>query len=259
MPGTVFLGGSGEEASLVRVVIGEGGERRASKVRGGEDPLLVAQTLTRQLAGLSHDVRGGMTSIMAAMDALDDIEDPGEQADMKDAMQKQLAQMAEILREQCMLVFPLWSEIAEVDVRDALEEVIGTFKGAFQRSRIHLGWSFAEGALTLSGDAGHLQVAVANLLSNAREASSKGGAVRIEAREQTHLGRSWVVIDTLDTGKGLGAEQLDRLGDLGAFATHNKMAAGLFVAAHAVARLGGALMLQPRPGRGTLARLVVPR
>ena len=101
---------------------------------------------------------------------------------------------------------------------------------------------------------------VINLLSNAVKFTQSGGLVRISARPQGNA----IVLSVADTGIGIAAEDLGRLGNpfFQASATHARQyegtGLGLSVVRGLVGLHGGTMSVESEPGRGTTVTISLP-
>ncbi|MHC4376946.1 MAG: sensor histidine kinase [Planctomycetota bacterium] len=99
--------------------------------------------------------------------------------------------------------------------------------------------------------------AVRALIKNALDASEPDTSVRVELQADAQL---WSLV-VRDQGRGMDPQTLERAGDP-FFTTKDPgrgMGLGLFLVRTLADRLGGELRLASTPGRGTVARLEVPR
>jgi two-component system heavy metal sensor histidine kinase CusS len=135
--------------------------------------------------------------------------------------------------------------------------VLGYFEAAAQEQEIHLA---GEGNGTLHGDADMIRQALANLVSNALEATPKGGCISV--RVMTASGHA--ELEVQDTGRGIASEELPRILDR-FYRTRdaldrNRPGTGLGLAiVQSIARLhGGELKIVSEPGKGTTALLRIP-
>jgi len=113
-------------------------------------------------------------------------------------------------------------------------------------------------AAYLSGDAGHLQRVVENLVANAIKFTPAGGAVTVA----TVVCEGEVQLRVSDTGPGIEPEAHDRIfHKFGQAATGHRMSVGLgltFCKLIAEAH-GGSIRLESRPGKGSTFVVVLPR
>jgi PAS domain S-box-containing protein len=120
----------------------------------------------------------------------------------------------------------------------------------------------------VTADVNQLEMAVLNLVVNARDAMPGGGSIIIGAREQTvgeanvnllHQG-AYVVLSVADEGTGMDAETLARAAE--PFFTTKGVGKGTGLGlsmVHGVAeQFGGRLVLQSEVGKGTVAELWLP-
>jgi len=106
----------------------------------------------------------------------------------------------------------------------------------------------------LDRSADRVQRALTNLLDNAIRASATGAAVEIGARAC----ESGVEIEVVDHGAGLSAGDLARVFDAFVSLRPGGSGLGLTISRQIVEQLGGTLVLESAPGRGTVARLRLP-
>lgn len=223
----------------------------------GVTPVFLLQTMTRQLAAFSHDIGGGLTSVLAAMDILDDLDSSEEHAGMKAALGEQIQTISALMRARRMLAFPLHLEREPLELRGVMEDVLQTFQAFSLKKSVQLSLDSRGNIPEISADPGVLQCVVGQLLLNAIEASEPGASVRLEVRESRERGLRWLTVSVLDDGRGLPRERLGSLGEPGAFASHHRAGLGLFAAAQGAAALGAVLWLSERRPGGTGAHLVL--
>src|SRR5207248_867660 len=104
---------------------------------------------------------------------------------------------------------------------------------------------------TVEGDREQLRQVWLNLATNALEAMSAGGTLCVRCHEDE---RQRAVVEFLDTGPGIAASDLPRIGQP-FFTTKEKgTGLGVAIAQRIVERHGGTLAYESAPGRGTAAR-----
>jgi signal transduction histidine kinase len=111
------------------------------------------------------------------------------------------------------------------------------------------------GRATVRADREMIRQVWLNLGANALESMPEGGELVLRWREGD---QEMVWVEFEDTGTGIAAEDLPRVGT--PFYTTKKggTGLGLAIAHRIVERHGGKLLLESRPGRGTRARVALP-
>jgi len=105
------------------------------------------------------------------------------------------------------------------------------------------------------GDRELLRQVWLNLAANAFEAMAEGGRLVVRQRM---LEGDRVVIEFEDTGTGIAADDLPRVGQPFYTTKQGGTGLGLTIASRIVERHGGALVLESTPGRGTTVRVALP-
>jgi PAS domain S-box-containing protein len=111
-------------------------------------------------------------------------------------------------------------------------------------------------------DPHHLELALLNLVVNARDAMEQGGVVAVSAREQANAEReaSFIVLTVADTGSGMDDDTLSRATE--PFFTTKGVGKGTGLGLSMVRGLaeqsGGQLVLMSRLGEGTTAEVWLP-
>jgi len=111
----------------------------------------------------------------------------------------------------------------------------------------------------ITGNQHQIEQVLINLILNAMQACPEGkGEVLLTTRYRTESGQ--VVIEVADDGEGISLETRERLFEpfYSTKLDRGGSGLGLYISQYIVAEHGGELTLSARPGRGTLARVVLP-
>ncbi len=151
---------------------------------------------------------------------------------------------------------PAGERFAKISIRELLSDCFGDAAGD-RALALSVDERTAAAAAALPRHA--FAQALRGLVDNARQASPAGTPVSL--RVASDEGRRGVVFEIADRGAGIPASVLDRVGE--PFFTTKPagqgMGLGVFLARAIVERAGGELSIASSPGRGTTARLWVPR
>ena len=117
-------------------------------------------------------------------------------------------------------------------------------------------------SLPVRADPTRLRQVLNNLLSNAIKYSPQGGPVEVRLRANPMDGTALIYVR--DNGIGIRPDDVPKLFDRFSRIERRETMAipgsglGLYIAHHIVKAHGGALALEPAPGRGTIAQVTVP-
>ena len=218
------------------------------------------------LATLSHELRTPLSTILvwahlllnANLDA--DAHRRAEEAIFRNA-EAQRELINDILDVSRIVSGKLHLETADVRLRGVLEAALDVIRPAADAKRLAVDVQ-VEADATVAGDAGRLQQALWNVLSNAVKFTPEGGrlTVRLERPDEDH-----VSVRVSDTGIGVAPEFLPRIfdrftqQDSSASREHGGLGLGLAIVRHLVELHGGTVAAESEGvGRGTTFTLTMP-
>jgi signal transduction histidine kinase len=161
--------------------------------------------------------------------------------------------METILNEYLSFSRPLEDLKPEkLDVVELSRDVLEVLAGRADQAGVALA---LEGAGTnVEGDPRRLKEALINLVSNAIEATPNGGAVTLRVRN----GGPDAIVEVEDTGRGISADDLNRLGTSFFTTRPNGTGLGVVLAQSVITQHGGTLAYRSTVGRGTVATIKLP-
>lgn len=208
-------------------------------------------------AGIAHELRNGLNPITGSVECLQrELRLDGENAVLMELIATESARLNRFVtdlltysRERDLVLEPFGlddkiEELCEVVARDPR-----CAPGVTVRCQ-----PGCAGAL-LQGDHEQLRQVWLNLASNALEAMGGGGTLVVRSRES---GGDQVVVEFVDSGPGIAAEDLPRVGQPFFTTKRGGTGLGLAIAQRIVERHGGTLTFESTPGRGTTARVTLP-
>jgi signal transduction histidine kinase len=238
----------------------ERGARRAAEDRN-EQLRELDELKTRFVATVSHELRTPLAALRSYLELLlDPAGDPltDEQRTVAASAQRGALRLARLVDDLLVLAQlqsrSLHVERSTLDIAATVREVVQDAANS-RRAGVEMALDLGPGP-PLRGD--HLRVTqiVSNLLANAFKFATS--SVRCSARCD---GERWVV-EVLDDGPGIPAEDLDRLFEpffRGRAAGRQPGAGlGLAICSQLAERLGGTLAIENRLQGGVCARLVLP-
>lgn len=222
------------------------------------------QTLVRTeklaLAGLmaarvAHDIRNPLSSIKMQAQLLHVQAQAGtEQQAMLSAILRDIVQLEAVVSDLLETARPEEPVLAPTRLADLVRQAVEPLRPQLAHRRIALELAVDEEAPPLPVDASRLRRVLANVLSNAAEATRAGGAIHVALQTDA----SGQVITIGDDGVGIDPEVLPRVFDPFVSAKPGGIGLGLVNAKAIVESHGGRITLAPRQPRGTLVTIQLP-
>jgi signal transduction histidine kinase len=150
-------------------------------------------------------------------------------------------------------------ELAEVEIGQIVHNEIQTLEFALKSKKVEVKTTVPEN-LRVKTNPNIVSIAVRNLISNAIKFSHEAGVVEVSTTEDTEK----VVVQVLDHGVGIDPEKLGQLfsnTDINEKGTKGESGSGLglILIKDLVTLVGGDILISSEQGKGTTARLVIPR
>ncbi len=208
-------------------------------------------------AGIAHELRNGLKPIAGSVEYLQrEIELQGEEAQLIDLIARESSRLNKFVTD--LLSYSRERDLAlvSVDLDDQLRDVVNALAHDPRRvPGIRVSLEGGPGVPWVSMDPEQMHQVWLNLASNALEAIGERGVLSIRWSVQDDGG---VVVDFTDSGSGIAAEDLPRVGEPFFTTKRGGTGLGLAIAQRIVERHGGVLTLESEAGRGTTARVTMP-
>jgi PAS domain S-box-containing protein len=192
--------------------------------------LINAETALRWLARQPPDMQ-------RARQALDRIVKDGKRA-------------ADIIGRIRELVKKAPAQKGNLEINEAILEVIGLTRSEMSKNGVHLQTQLAEGLPVIQGDRVQLQQVILNLIINAIEAMAKMSEGRRELLISTEPEPDGVCVALRDSGPGLPQADFDRAFEAFYTTKPGGLGMGLSICRSIVDSHGGRLWTMPNPPRG---------
>jgi signal transduction histidine kinase len=230
---------------------------RGAAAGAGEDLVAAAAARASALeamgAKVAHEVRNPLSAIRGLVEVL--AEKNADERDRKrlDVVVGEVDRIDEILSGYLALARPLEQlEPRPCDLGQLVREVAAVIEARAERAGVTLA---VEGAATVEADPRRIKEALLNLILNAIAATPPGGRVALAAAATS----AGAVLTVEDSGAGMAPDRLASAGTPFASDRPGGTGLGLALVRQAVEQHGGTLALESHPGRGTVARLILPR
>ncbi len=220
------------------------------------------ERLSRFSADLAHELRTPMTILMGEAEVVLSKERSAEE--YRQVLESSMEEFRRLSRLISRMLFLARAEDphttfvrAPIDAKRLVDDALAYFEAAAEEQGVRM---VGEASGSIQGDSEWLRQALANLLSNALEATPRGGEIHVEALERDGM----VELVVSDTGRGIVPDELphilDRFYRTREALDRKRPGTGLGLAiVQSIARLhGGEVTLSSEPGKGTRAELRFP-
>ncbi|MFD0826708.1 ATP-binding protein [Neobacillus sp. M.A.Huq-85] len=206
-------------------------------------------------ASVAHEIRNPMTvvrgflQIFLTKDHLDETE-----LSYIQLMIDELNRAEKIINDYLSLAKPDLEHVEKVDISDLSKKVadlMNTF--AFMSKNISLN-TILEKEVLVKGNKSELKQVIINIVKNGIEAMRNGGVLTLTVRKNDRYGE----IVVTDTGIGMSAEEIERLGTAFYSLKEKGTGMGLMVCYQIVERMKGRIDVESEKGVGTTFKVCIP-
>ncbi len=239
---------------------------RTEALRAAQDQLVRSEKLSslgKLSASIAHEINNPLAGILTFAKLIVRTLDQGTPDDATRRTLVKHLLLVERETERCSAIVRNLLDFArdrplavkEVDVNSVLEESVQLLANQINIQSVRLTRT-AKPVPPVDADFGQLRQAFVNVIMNACEAMSRGGALTIAVAPAE--GGRWVEVAFTDTGPGIAPEHLSKIFDP-FFTTKEKgTGLGLSVVYGIVERHGGKIELQSELGKGTRVAIRLP-
>jgi signal transduction histidine kinase len=217
------------------------------------EALARARSLEQIGSKLAHELKNPLTGIKALIQL--GLRNPAEAPShgRLEVVEREVDRMQEILQNHLSFTRPLQAvNPRRVQLGPLVSDALGALAARADTAGVRL---YAQGDASIEADPRRLREALLNLVANAIEATLPGGFVEVEVRPT--VDEAEIVIR--DTGRGMPAETLRRIGTPFFTTRDEGTGLGVVLARSVIAQHGGSLRYDSEPGRGTRVRVALPR
>jgi hypothetical protein len=208
-------------------------------------------------AGVAHEVNTPLAVISTYAQMLaKQVSDDSQKSLILDKIAKQTFRASEIVNSLLNFSRTSSTSLTDVNLNRVIQETLSLLEHQLQKSGIQVKTDLDPGLRPVHGNAGQLQQVFLNLILNARDAMSAGGALEV----RTWSDGSGARAEVADTGHGIAPEHLHRIYDpfFTTKAVRKGTGLGLSVTYGIIQEHGGSIEVSNRPGGGASFRIELP-
>jgi signal transduction histidine kinase len=236
------------------------GHRRAVRLRQRIAHAERLAELGLLTGGLAHEMKNPLSTVQLNLQLLREDLDPtnpafGRLVHRLATVQREVGRLKDILDDFLRYAGKLELERRPVDLNELLEELVDFFLPQAQLQHVQLRLRRGEGPVVASVDARLLKQAVLNLMLNAVQAMNEGGGELILGTQRRG---DEAVIDVIDTGRGISAEDRPLIFQAYYSTKRGGTGLGLAMAQRIVQEHGGRIDVRSEAGKGSDFSIVLP-
>ena len=206
-------------------------------------------------AGLTHEIKNPLAGVIAALEVLAS-EGDVQNRELHDQMLAELRRVTTTLEGLLRLARPQPPQRIETDMRRVVREVTSLFAARTRRQGIAFEAEIDDSVPALPLDSGLIVQLMVNLLTNALQATERGGTIRVLLNSfPMHDG---VIVAVSDTGSGIDPEKLARVFDPFFTTKEAGTGLGLAICRQIVEQHGGTITVESEVGKGTRVVVLLP-
>jgi two-component system, NtrC family, sensor histidine kinase HydH len=228
--------------------------RAAQTIRTQQRQLVESETLAaigEMSSAVAHGIRNPLASIRSSAELVQ--EDPAHASQAAGDIVAQSDRLEAWVNQLLSYTRPLEEASAAVALPPLVTQCLADFERDMERKRIRGRAELAGNLPAVHGDALLLGQVLRSVLANAIEAMDHDG--QIVVRGESRGGRDGVTLSIEDSGPGMTAAQLARVGKPFFTTKPRGLGIGLALARRVVERFGGRIEIDSRAGAGTVVRL----
>ncbi|MBI4677202.1 MAG: two-component sensor histidine kinase [Elusimicrobia bacterium] len=220
-------------------------------------------TIGRMAASVAHEINNPLAIINENAGLLKDMAVFSEDHPHKEktlslvqSIQKSVARCGEVTHRLLGFAKRMGIRREPMYLDKLLEEVAGFQKTEALHRNVRISYSFPGSVPAIESDRGQLQQVFLNILSNALAAVSDGGRIEIGLRQ---TGADQVAVSVADNGQGISEANIRHIFEP-FFSTKGEFGTGLglSITRDIVAKLGGTIGVESKPGVGTTFTVTLP-
>src|SRR3989440_5239984 len=204
--------------------------------------------------GLAHEIKNPLSTVQLNLQLLREDLDPAwpgysRLASRMTTVQKETARLRDILDDFLRYAGKMEIDRKPTDVSQVLEDLVDFYAPQAHLQRVQLRVRHGDGPIKSMLDEKLIKQAILNLMINALQAMpAEGGEIILSARRQDDQ----LLIEIIDTGKGMSQEVQDKIFDAYYSTKSGGTGLGLAISRRIVEEHGGKISVRSEPDKGSV-------
>ncbi|MGE7781258.1 ATP-binding protein [Peribacillus sp. NPDC097264] len=209
-------------------------------------------TAAQLAAGIAHEVRNPMTSILGFVKLIKDGSE--NKQEYYDIIFSEINRIEQILNELLLLSKPSKTEFSEKNLIGICNHVLTLLETNAVLNNIQIHKNFDEDPILIYCDENQIKQVLINLIKNAIESMANGGNIFVNIQEKDHE----VSIGILDEGEGIPEHSIQKIGEPFFTTKSSGTGLGLSVCFKIIENHGGKVFITSERAKGTKIVCIFP-
>jgi two-component system sensor histidine kinase PilS (NtrC family) len=218
----------------------------------------------KMAAGIAHEIRNPLASISGSIEILkEELGNSTQNQALMGIILREVHRLNSLIADFLLFARPISPGRERIQLNRLIEEILQMLGHSPDFNvLIRLETEF-EDDLYVQGDPNQVRQVFWNLLINAAQAMPKGGMLKVRLRKGSPhallpAGRSYGEVSVIDSGVGIGEEDIGKIFDPFFTTKERGTGLGLSIVHSIVERYGGKIVVQSRKGRGSVFAVFIP-
>ncbi|MFC0557442.1 ATP-binding protein [Halalkalibacter alkalisediminis] len=203
-------------------------------------------------ASIAHEVRNPLTVVKGFLQLMEK-DEQGKKKEYFSIALSEMKRAEEIINDYLNFAKPQMVSSKTLEVNQVLSEIINILTPYSLKENVELTFASTK-ELFINVDRNQFKQVLINLIKNAIEATPKNGNVHVDLKKD----RTLVKITISDTGEGMSAEQLAKIGTLFYSTKEQGTGLGTMVSFRIIEDMGGTLRFESKLQQGTSVTIILP-
>ncbi|OGP64658.1 MAG: hypothetical protein A3K22_00005 [Deltaproteobacteria bacterium RBG_16_42_7] len=212
-------------------------------------------------AGVAHELNSPLAGVLSLIRTYTKGKNPDseEYQDFKD-MEEACEHMAKIIRDLSTFTRKSTGEFTDINITEIIESTLSFSGRQIERQGIKIDKNYDNNLPLIKGDESQLRQVVLNIVTNARDAISGDGTLKITTRKSHTDKGQFIEMEFSDTGVGINKEDIGKI--FNPFFTTKRpgkgVGLGLSVTHTIVENHNGEILVDSEPGKGSTFTIRLP-
>ncbi|XJZ25790.1 PAS domain S-box protein [Bacillota bacterium Lsc_1132] len=205
-------------------------------------------------AGVAHEIRNPLTSMKGYTEFLQLDEKDPERQEFLNIILDEIERVNSIVEDFMVLAKPKAVELEEKNLVPVVKNVLSLLEFEARKKNVRLHFDCEQEIIQIECDENRLKQVFLNFIKNGIEAMPNGGDLSVTIVIQ----KKNVQISIQDTGVGISAEKLQKLGEPFFTTKKNGNGLGLMVSFKIIESHNGKVFVESEPNKGTTFNILLP-